>query len=123
MPPGDQHDIEAGVELGESGVFGQEQGRRAADSPLLPLRHGGGGGVWIASRLDLDEDQGVAAAGDNIDFTDRRTEPARENTMTAEAQESDANRFGPPSLALGAAAFLPRAHPPPPSPDRASARA
>lgn len=112
----DQDCVEAQIMPGELGVSGEEGLGGIADAPLLADPDGFGGLGEAGSRLYLDEDQGAAPAGDEIDLADRRAIVAGEYAVSREAQAPGSKVLGPaaPALRLMAAAH---------DMERASARA
>ena len=73
-------------------------------APALSLRHRLRRIDHRAPRLDLNDHQCVAAAGENVDFADRRTNVATQDQVAAQPQ-------GKRTSGLGKAAALPVAPP------------
>ena len=64
----DQHDVEADIALIVVGVVGEPQLRRGDDAALGALGHRFRSLIGAVARLDLDKDEGAAAARDDVDL-------------------------------------------------------
>src|SRR6476620_5358235 len=82
--PDDRHDVES-APLFEQVVMPQKLERGHAETPLL-LRGDCLGGNASASRLDLNEDQRVGLARNQINFTPSRAISAIQDAYTVAAQ-------------------------------------
>src|SRR5690606_13930700 len=96
--------IEAQIEIGMSRIAG-DPGQRGTDDPLLLMhRHRLAGEVEVAARLDLDEGDRSAAAGDQVNLADRAAEAAGEDAVALARQEGCRHGLGDDALAVGPAA-------------------
>src|SRR4051794_40236268 len=82
--PDDRHDVEA-TWLFEEAVMLEELEGGEGESPLF-LGGDGLGGDALPARLDLDEDQGIAVAGDQVDLAARRAIAAQDDPHPLTAQ-------------------------------------
>jgi len=73
-PRRDQHRVEPDVAFGVLGMRGEPGASRRRDPVLLSCKKRFGGAIERAARLDLDEHQHAAAAGDDVDLADRAAE-------------------------------------------------
>src|SRR6476619_89164 len=80
------------------------------DAQALAWGHRPGGIVEVRARLDLDEDQQVAAAGDDVDLAHRAAPAPRQDAKALDDQECGRSALGRKAgaecdLALGPRAF------------------
>lgn len=73
-PRRNQHGVETQLEFGMFGMRHQPGPCRIDDAPLLARRHRIGGLLETGPGLDLDKDQEVAAADDQVDLAKRGCE-------------------------------------------------
>ena len=67
-PRQDDHTIETNRESRKASLSRKKQITGTRQSRLLRFGHCLGGGQLIAARLDLDEGEGIAARGDQVNF-------------------------------------------------------
>lgn len=82
----DQNTIETHIANGRHRIGGEPNFRRRRDALLLPVGDGFGRIVQCRARFHLDENQRVAAGGDDVDFAKRAFPAPRQNTVAMRDQ-------------------------------------
>ena len=91
-----EDDVEAAVEFGGGRVRGDPQLGGPRDAASGRRRSGLDRLGLARPLLDLDEDDDLAAPGDDVDLADRRPVAAGEDAIEFEAEEERGERLGPP---------------------------
>lgn len=103
-PPGvDHHKVETHVAGRVLAPLGDKGFGCALDAGALSRRQKLAAGVE-APRLDLDHGENLAAPCDDVDLANAGVEAPRQNRITTQPQPPDAQGFGVPAEAIGAAA-------------------
>lgn len=96
-PGRDQHGVEADVASGQLRMAGEKQASGLGDAAALARPDGFAGRAEIAARLDLDEEDQLAAPGDDVDLADWGAPIARQNAPAGEPQAPNGEAFAAPA--------------------------
>ncbi len=102
-PPGDDEDRIHPYLVAVPSISGGQQFDRAADAAQPPLVERQIRAASARSGLDLDEGQGSAAAGDQVDLSHGRPRAAGENSPALQPKPPGRDLLGPATAALGPA--------------------
>lgn len=85
-------------------MAGEKQAGSLGNAAALVRPDGLAGGAKIAARLDLDEEDQLAAPGDDVNLADRGAPIARQNAPAGEPQAPNGEVFAAPARFYGSEA-------------------
>lgn len=97
--------VEGDVTLSMARMPGEPALGRATDTLALSIADGGFARLKAGTALDFDEDQPLAALGDEVDFAGRRLEAAGEDAVPFAHQKDGGDVFGDMTTAIAGLAL------------------